>query len=51
MLNHHQLEGRQLCEALVLGVILFLGFEEVVEAVDNAGTAAGGIEEAEKGRR
>ena len=47
MLNHHQLEGRQLGQSLVLGVVLFLSFEKVVEAVDDTGSAAGGVEEAE----
>ena len=36
MLDHHQLEGRQLGQSLVLGVVFFFSLEEVVEAVDDA---------------
>ena len=51
MLDHHELEGRQLCEPLVLRIVLFLGFEKVVETVDDAGATAGGVEEAVAGVR
>ena len=51
MLDHQELEGSQLCEPLVLGVVLFFSLEEVVETVDDAGATAGGVEEAVAGVR